>query len=57
MASIPGATINGKFKTFPEMTTKELEQLVYKTKIRQMIVLLSFGLFLGAAILTLAIGG
>lgn len=57
MAFIPGATINGKFKTFQEMTTKELEQLVFRTQIKQMIILLLTGLFFGIAVVVMTIGG
>lgn len=57
MALIPGATINGKFKTFQQMTTKELEQLVFKTQIKQMLFLLFMGLFVGIVIIAMTIGG
>lgn len=55
MALIPGATINGKFKTFNKMTTEELEKVVYKEQFKRMIVTLLSAIFCVMVLLTISL--
>ena len=55
MAFIPGASINGKFKPYNQMTTEELEQLVYKSQIKKMVLLLLSSSFIAAAVILVSI--
>ena len=41
MALIPGATINGKFKLYSQMTAEELKEVKIRLEIKKIIVLLS----------------
>lgn len=51
MGMIPGKFINGKFKPLCDMTTEELEKLVYGSEIKKYFLLLAIGIFIGLVVM------
>lgn len=49
----PGTIINGKFKTFYEMSTEELEKIVFKSQLKKYIVMLATTVFITIAVISL----
>lgn len=54
MALIPGKTINGKFKTFQEMTTEELEEVAVDSTFKKYIIILFSVVFITIVLVTLS---